>query len=81
MKSLLVYILLLRAGDFLNSSQTSVTLSPQIVHCVAFTTVDDVILEEDEAVDFSVSADDPAILRVLPDNGQITIVDNDRKSI
>ena len=50
-------------------------------HCVMFTTNDDVILEDAEVFSFSVSSGDESVLEILPDNGQITIVDNDGKLI
>ena len=73
----------LSTGDFLTSSQLSATLSPQqppdMIHCVNFSTAEDAILEEDEVFDFTVTTTDPAVLAILPGNGQITILDNDRK--
>ena len=50
------------------------------MQCITFSTTDDSILEEDEVFDFSVTTNDPAVSRVLPDSGLITIQDSDRES-
>lgn len=47
--------------------------------CVDVNSNDDTILESEESYVFSLSVDDPAITAIIPNMGQINIIDNDSK--
>ncbi len=49
------------------------------VMCASVRTNDDNVLESNEVFPFSLQSEDVAIDEIIPDSGQITLLDNDRK--
>ena len=47
--------------------------------CTTVETVDDSIVEDIEMYSFSFQSDDKAISEIVPEGGQIILLDNDRK--
>ena len=76
MRSMYSYV-----GDLLTSGQLFGMFTPDSsnLSCVIVNTSEDTILESDESYIFSLSVNDPAITAIIPNMGQISIIDNDSK--
>ena len=66
------------SGDLLTPSSISVAFTPSAPNtlCATVPVNDDEILERNEMFSFSLLSTDPAITEIVPDGGEITILDN-----
>jgi hypothetical protein len=66
-------------GDLVSPSSVSISFTPEGANtvCTALQTNNDRILEGNETFPFSILSQDEAITDIVPDTGEITILDND----